>query len=122
MNVPAELRPRFDAAMREKLDETNVLRKQVAAFAADVHRRADADEIDVDLEDVDNIADALEQLLKKVSRKTTPLHHRLIHTTARVCILGPDDGRPLTDERLRQDVALVNEAIRVVRRPELTIR
>ncbi len=122
MNVPAELRPRFEAILRDRLGDNNALRKDVAAFFAGVHAASDADRIDVDLDTPDAIGAVLEGLLKRVSRKTTPLHHRLIHATARMCILGPDDGRPLTDERFIQDAALVNEAVRVVKRPELTIR
>lgn len=122
MHVPAELRPRFDGFLRDRLGDNTALRRSVAAFYDELRQGVAAERVDVDLETVDALAAALEGLLKRVSRKTTPLHHRLIHATARTCILGPEEGRPLTDERLQMDVALVNEAIRVVKRPELTIR
>jgi len=32
MNVPAELRPRFEAILRDRLGDNNALRKDVAAF------------------------------------------------------------------------------------------
>lgn len=122
MSVPAEVHPAFDALLREPLGDSVSLRKRVAAFAADVKVRAGRDELDIDTAAPDRVAETLELMLKRVSRKTTPLHHRLIHATARLCTLGPDDGRPLDDARFGVDVAVVNETARVIRRPELTIR
>ena len=122
MNVPAEVRPLFDLILREPLGETSELRARVSAFRAELHRRAAAEEVDLDLETVDALARSLEELLKRISRKTTPLHHRLIHATAAFFLRGPERGGVLTDARFEGDVAVVNECVRVVRRPELHIR
>ena len=115
MPVPAEVRPAFDELLREPLGDSVQLRKHISAFVDDVKDRATQDELD-------RVAETLEAMLKRVSRKTTPLHHRLIHATARFCIQGPEDGRAFDDARFGVDVAVVNETARVIRRPELTIR
>ena len=95
MNVPADLRPRFEALLRERLGDNNALRKQVAAFSAAVHAAAKADEIDVDLDTPDAVPAPLEGLLKRLSRQPPPLHHRPVHATARPPILGPVRRRPI---------------------------
>lgn len=121
MTLAPDIRPRFEELLREPLGDTGELRQQVAAFAAEARRQADAG-LDLDTELLTRVEAALETMLKRVSRKTTPLHHRLIHTTARFCCQGPAQGRPLDDRRLAADVAVVNECARVIRRPELSIR
>lgn len=113
MPVPDAVRSAFDAELRHPLEDTRQLRTDVAAWSA-AHRDGDA----VDGDRVQAVAETLDALLKRVSRKTTPLHHRLIHATARWCI------RPtpaLDASRLRLDVEVVNETVRVVRRPELLL-
>ena len=122
MPVPAEVRPAFDELLREPLGDSVQLRKHISAFVDDVKDRATQDELDLDTRALDRVAETLEAMLKRVSRKTTPLHHRLIHATARFCIQGPEDGRAFDDARFGVDVAVVNETARVIRRPELTIR
>ncbi|MCK6504181.1 hypothetical protein L6R53_12405 [Myxococcota bacterium] len=121
MNLAPDVRPRFEELLREPLGDTGELRQQVAAFAADARRRA-TQGLDLDTDLLDCVEATLESMLKRVSRKTTPLHHRLIHATARFCCQGPDQGRPLDDRRLATDVSVVNECARVIRRPELSIR
>lgn len=121
MNVPSELRPAFEALLRAPLEESNPLRDDVASYRQALHQAVSEDRLELDLALVDAITDSLENMLKRVSRKTTPLHHRLIHATARICIQGPDAGRPLDDARLRVDVAVINECARVIRRPEVAI-
>lgn len=121
MTLAPDIHSRFETILREPLGETGELRQALAAFAADARRQA-ADGLDLDTALLGRIEDTLETMLKRVSRKTTPLHHRLIHATTRFCTLGPDQGRPLDDRRLAADVSVVNECARVIRRPELTIR
>lgn len=122
MSLPPSVRPHFDLLLCTPLVDPVPLRQEVAAFAASIHEAVDRDELDLDMGRVDAVAQALEAMLKRVSRKTTPLHHRLIVATALFFIEGPDRGRPLDDARFRDDVAVLNETARVIRRPELSIR
>jgi len=121
MSLPPRLRAPFDELLRRPLEDTGQLRRRVAAFAADVEARAAAYDLDVDVEQVHAIAATLELMLKRMSRKTTPLHHRLVHATAQFCTSSEDQGRSLDDARFGDDRLVVNETARVIRRPELTL-
>jgi len=121
VSLPANLKPAFEAIMCEPLGDTRQLRRRVANFAHDIEDRTEAHKLDIDPGEIQRIAATLELMLGRVSRKTTPLHHRLIHATAEFCSRGPERGRPLDVQHFRDDVIVINETARVIRRPELTL-
>ncbi len=117
MKLDAAIQERFELMVREPLEETPALRRALAARAQAV-RAAPPDLLD--LRDFNRAVKALEDMLAPISRKTTPLHHRLIHTTTR-WFLRPADNEPLSAARLNADIAVINECARVIRRPELVV-
>ncbi len=113
MRLDPALAPDFEAMVRQPLEDTALLRK---ALAADLALARQGGRPDLAL--YERAVSTLDALLAPISRKTTPLHHRLIHTTARWFLRDPA-GRSAA--RLRADVEVINECARVVRRPELAV-
>lgn len=117
MKLDEAIQERFERMVREPIEETPVLRRALAARAREVGG-SPPDGLDVLA--FQRAVKVLDDMMAPISRKTTPLHHRLIHTTVR-WFLRPTDAEPLTAARLATDIAVINECARVIRRPELAI-
>lgn len=117
MKLDAAIQERFELMVREPIEDTASLRRALAA-RAQVVRNAPPERLNLDT--FNRAVKALEDMLAPISRKTTPLYHRLIHTTTR-WFLRPVQDEPLSPSRLTADIAVINECARVIRRPELVV-
>jgi hypothetical protein len=120
VNLPPELRVPFDALVVAPLVDPKPLRAQVAAHYAaigpEVARRGA-----LAPERVADLAQLVDGALAAITRKTSPLHVRLM-TALALWVLREDPRHPASRERIEDDWRVAAEVVRVVRRPHLIPR
>jgi hypothetical protein len=120
MNLPPELRGRFDALVVSPLLDVRDLRGQAKAHyalvAADVVARGGGDS-----QRVADLASVVDAALAAITRKTSPLHVRLMQALA-LWVLRTDDSHRASRERLDADWRVASEVVRVIRRPHILPR
>lgn len=120
MNLPPELREPFDALVVSPLVDVRDLRGQVKA-----HYKLVADEVasrgGADPQRAADLAAVVDAALAAITRKTSPLHVRLMQALA-LWVLRTDASHRASRERLDADWRVASEVVRVIRRPHILPR
>lgn len=120
MNLPPDLRGPFDALVVSPLVDVRELRGQVKAHYVQVSAEVAARGA-VDAQRVADLASVVDAALAAITRKTSPLHVRLMQALA-LWVLRPDVSHRASRERLDNDWRVAEEVVRVIRRPHILPR
>ncbi len=107
------------ALLISPLGDVKQLRQQVAAHYEGAAAEAENRGL-IQPERFEEMATGVDKLLKAITRKTSPLHARMLHACG-LWVLREADTSIASAERLETDLRVLNEVVRVTRKLHLTI-